>query len=60
MDKAPLSRYVVGVVLVLAVVVSAVWLFGGTAKAAKLAHFAAAFLLGMAAMYIAMHVYKHK
>jgi len=60
MNREPLSRYVIGVVVVLGVVISIVWFLGGSAQATKVGRFAAAFLLGMAAMYLAMHVYKHK
>jgi len=59
-NKVPLTRYVIGVVIVLAIVVCIAWVMGGSARAWKVSHFAAAFLLGMLAMYIAMRVYKHK
>jgi peptidoglycan/LPS O-acetylase OafA/YrhL len=60
MNRAPLNRYVIGVVIVLAIAVCMAWFIGGSARAWKVSHFAAAFLLGMLAMYVAMHVYKHK
>jgi len=60
MNKVPLTRYVIGVVVVLAIVICIAWFIGGSGRAWKLSHFAAAFLLGMLAMYVAMHIYKHK
>ena len=58
--KLPLIVYVKGVVIVLAVIIAIAWLAGGSARAAVLGHFAIAFLLGMLAMYIAVHIYKYK
>jgi hypothetical protein len=52
-----LGAYVIGVVIVLAVLVSAGWILRGTAGALIYGRFAGAFLLGMLAMYIATRVY---
>jgi membrane protein YdbS with pleckstrin-like domain len=60
MNKVSLTRYVIGVVIILAIVICIAWFIGGSAHAWEVSHFAAAFLLGMFAMYVATHVYKHK
>ena len=48
------------VVIVLAIVICIAWFVSGSAHAWKIGRVAAAFLLGVVATYVAMHVYKHK
>ncbi len=52
-----LLAYVISVVIGLAIAIAIVWSLRGPAYAARTAIFAAGFLLGMVAMYIAVHVY---
>ncbi len=60
MMKNPLSYYVVSVVLVFAVLNYIFWITTIKEKAVKVQIFTIGFMLGMLAMYIAMHVYEHK
>jgi Zn-dependent protease with chaperone function len=53
-----LTRYIIAVIIVLAVVTGIRWLMAGYDGAAKMAVFGGGFLCGMAAMYIAMHIYR--
>ena len=60
MEKRPLSLYVVGVVMVLALANYLAWSMGGEAKLRGFELLSGGFLLGMLAMYIAVHLYKWK
>ncbi len=60
MKKYPLWIYVVGVVVVLAIVNYIVWLRGGTGEFEAVKILSLGFLLGMLAMYIAVHIYRYK
>ena len=50
----PLSQYVIAVLIVWAVILAGVWVFDRE-RFATFAHVCGGFLLGMCAMYIAMH-----
>jgi hypothetical protein len=58
MQQVPLVRYVIAVTVVMAVILAIVWLWGSEEKFRTFAIFFAGFLLGMLAMFIAVHVYK--
>lgn len=58
MKKYNLRVYVVGVVIVLAVINCIAWFLNGGTNAKVIEIFSAGFLLGMLAMYIAVHLYK--
>ena len=60
MKKYPLSLYVVGVIIVLVLVNYISWFVGGEAKLNSFELLSGGFLLGMMAMYIAVHVYRWK
>ena len=60
MQKHPLSSYVIAMIIVLVAVNVIVWLVGGEMKAKSFTVFSAGFLLGMLAMYIAVHLYSWK
>ena len=60
MKKYPLSVYVVGIVIVLALGNYLTWSFGGAAKQLGFAVFSGGFLFGMLSMYIAVHLYRWK
>ncbi len=53
-----LTVYVIGVIIVLAVVNGITWLVGGMGRFRTMELVSLGFLLGMLAMYIAMHVYR--
>ena len=57
--KHPLWQYVVSVIVVLAVL-NGIASFTGAAKLKSMGVFSAGFLLGMLAMYIAVHLYRWK
>jgi hypothetical protein len=57
MKKYKLRVYVIGVIVVMAVILCVTWFAGESALFVKFADFFAAFLLGMLAMWIAVHVY---
>ena len=60
MKRYPLSLYVTGVVIVLVIVNCIAWFaFGGT-HAGSIGIFSLGFLMGMLAMYIAVHIYTYK
>jgi len=52
--------YVIAVVIVLAIGNYLAWLIGGEAKLKSFAQVSFGFLLGMLAMYIAVHIYSWK
>ena len=58
MKRYPLSLYVVGVMVALAIINYIAWLTGGAEKLGTMELFSVGFLLGMLAMYIAVHVYR--
>jgi len=60
MKKYPLGLYVIGVIIVLALINYIAWSVGGEAKLQVFKLFSAGFLLGMLAMYIAVHIYRWK
>ena len=60
MKKYPLGLYVVCVVIALALVNYIAWSVGGEAKLKSFALLSGGFLLGMLAMYIAVHLYRWK
>ncbi len=55
----PLSRYVIAVLIVWAVILAGIWFFDRE-RFATFAHVCGGFLLGMCAMYIAMYLYRWK
>jgi hypothetical protein len=57
MEKPPLIRYVVGVLVVWAVILCGTWFMSDRAHFRVLATFCAGFLAGMLAMFIAVHLY---
>ena len=60
MKKRPLWAYVVGVIVALGIVNYIAWLTGGDAKLQTSELVSMGFLLGMLAMYIAVHLYTWK
>jgi hypothetical protein len=58
--KYPLWLYVIGVVIVLAIINCIARFVGGEAKFGAIEIFSLGFLMGMLAMYVAVHVYKWK
>ena len=57
MKRYPLSLYVTGVIIVLAIVNFIAWFMG---RGMSISIFSAGFLVGMLAMYIAVHLYRWK
>ena len=53
-----LNRYIISVVFVWAVILVVVRLFGSSERFRTMSVFCAGFLIGMLAMWIAVHVYK--
>jgi len=60
MKKRPLWVYVVGVFIALGIVNYLAWITGGAAKFHTSMLVSSGFLLGMLAMYIAVHLYSWK
>ena len=60
MNKRPLYVYVIGVGVALVVVNYIAWLTGGDTKLHTSELVSVGFLLGMLAMYIAVHLYRWK
>ena len=60
MKRYPLSIYVTGVIIVLAIINCIAWFVGGVIHARNISIFSGGFLLGMLAMYIAVHIYRYK
>lgn len=58
MHKQPLKVYVIGVIIVWVFALCAAWFIGGSTRFTTFALVCLGFLLGMLAMFIAMHVYK--
>lgn len=59
-NKRPLYVYVIAVVVVWAVILGIVWSLGDIARFHTFALVCLGFVLGMLAMYIAVHLYKWK
>jgi hypothetical protein len=57
MQRRPLWVYVIGVIIALAIVNYIAWLTGGEMKLRTSELVSTGFLLGMLAMYIAVHLY---
>jgi hypothetical protein len=57
-NRVPLIIYVIGVVVVWAVILDAMWFMGDIARFQTVALVYLGFALGMLAMYIGVHVYK--
>lgn len=60
MKRYPLWLYVGCVVIALAIINYIAWLTGGATKFGVMKLFSMGFLLGMLAMYIAVHIYRYK
>jgi len=58
MKKYPLGLYVVGVIIVLVLINCIAWFVGGEVKLKSFELLSGGFLLGMLAMYIAVHLYR--
>ncbi|HET9641245.1 MAG TPA: hypothetical protein VFP46_00105 [Candidatus Paceibacterota bacterium] len=57
MDKKPLWMYVVAVIVVMALINAFAWYTGKPTNLRTMSVFSTGFLIGMLAMYIAVHVY---
>lgn len=60
MKRYPLHIYVISVVFTLLLANFVAWFVGDEGNLKTLEIFSSAFLLGMLAMYIAVHIYKYK
>jgi hypothetical protein len=60
MKRSPLWLYVTLVAVILVIVNWVAWHTGGAPRFAKVEDFSIGFVLGMLALYIAMHVYRDK
>lgn len=60
MRTVPLANYVLAVIVVLALGNCIAWFVGGPVKLTRFAIFSGGFLMGMLAMYIAVHLYRWK
>lgn len=60
MKKRPLYLYIIGVIIALALVNYFSWLLGGETRLQTARLVSVGFLLGMLAMYIAVHLYRWK
>jgi len=60
MKKYPLWLYVIGVIIALVLVNYISWFVGGATKLESFELLSGGFLLGMLAMYIAVHIYRWK
>jgi hypothetical protein len=60
MKRYSLWVYVIGVIIALAIVNWLAWLVGGAAQLGTAELVSLGFLLGMLAMYIAVHLYRWK
>jgi len=56
--KYPLTLYVVGVIIVLAIINGIAWFAYGGVNFKAIESFSLGFLMGMLAMYIAVHIYR--
>jgi hypothetical protein len=57
MKRFPLSLYATGVMIVLVLINCIAWFVGGVARLKNVEIFSSGFLLGMLAMYTAVHIY---
>jgi len=60
MKKYHLSVYVIGVIVILTLVNYIAWYTGGIARLKTIESVSLGFLVGMLAMYIAVHIYRWK
>ncbi len=60
MTKYPLSQYVIAVIVVLILLNTTIYFVLGKEKFLGVAKYSLGFLLGMLAMYIAVHIYSWK
>lgn len=60
MKKYPLYIFVIGVCVVLLLIDYIAWRIGGAAKLGSFESLSGGFLLGMLAMYVAVHLYRWK
>ena len=60
MKKPPLGRYIIGVIVALVIVNLISWFIGGETRLHAVELVSVGFLLGMLAMYIAVHLYSWK
>jgi len=60
MGKTSLVVYVIAVVIVWAIILSVLWFTGNRPLFNKLSIFGMGFMIGMLAMWIAVHLYKWK
>ena len=60
MKKYPLGLYVAAVMVVLVIVNYFAWLIRGNSSLGSIGIFSIGFLVGMLAMYIAVHLYRWK
>ncbi|HEV8014284.1 MAG TPA: hypothetical protein VGP48_02060 [Stellaceae bacterium] len=58
MQTHSLASYVIAVLIVLAVLNAAAWYFAGPDRLRDIAIYSGGFLMGMLAMWIAVHVYR--
>jgi uncharacterized membrane protein YccC len=56
--KYSIKVYVIGVIVVMAIILCVTWFSGESELFTRFVNFFAAFLLGMLAMWIAVHVYR--
>ena len=59
-NKQPLIQYVIGVAIVRAIILSAMWYSGDVKRLHMFTAVCGGFMLGMLAMYIAVHIYRWK
>ncbi|MDR3558186.1 MAG: hypothetical protein P4L61_01505 [Candidatus Pacebacteria bacterium] len=59
-NKSPLYVYVIAVIIVWAVILGIMWFSGRAASFYAFSLVSSGFMLGMLAMYIAVHLYKWK
>ena len=57
--KRPIYAYVIAVAVVWAIILGIVWSLGDMARLQTFASVCGGFLLGMLAMYIAVHIYRY-
>jgi len=58
LTKLPLTRYVIGVLIVWTIILCLAWFLAGEEHFKTMTLLCTGFLLGMLAMYIAVHLYK--
>ena len=60
MKRFPLHVYIIGVIIALVIINYIAWSMGGEVKLKSFELLSSGFLLGMLAMYIAVHIYRWK